>query len=81
MEYLIYIALALCAALALLAWRRAERAWRAVRALRRRERETPQPAADALESDRRAREAIARFNQGIASILNFDAGGRGGEGL
>ena len=37
-------------------------------------------AAPAAESARKAREAIERFNEGVANILNYDAGGRGREG-
>ncbi|MCI8525649.1 MAG: hypothetical protein HFF17_06935 [Oscillospiraceae bacterium] len=77
MSILIWI---LCAAAAGAAWYQAGTARRAVRELEARLREAgPRPADEAAA--RRAREAIERFNDGIASILGFDAGAGGGEGL
>lgn len=69
-----------CAAGVGAAWYQARAARREVRALEEKWRAaSPQPGDE--ERARRAREAIERFNEGIASILGFDAGAKGGEGL
>lgn len=68
----------LCAALAAAAWVQACAARRAVARLEAALREVP---PEGEEAARQAREAIERFNQGIASILGFDAGAKGGDGL
>lgn len=75
---------ALCLAAAGLGWGLA--AYRRTRELSRRlaaaERALEDRRAPAdPEDDRRAREAIVRFNRGIASILGFDADGGEEAGL
>ena len=69
-------------ALVLAGWalRRAEQNARILQRLEAQVHALTPPPADS-EKARRAREAIERFNEGIAGILGFDAGGRGGEGL